>query len=49
MTEIVSKLSSISEYAVLVDWNLSKRPFLGQVVNLDLLFCTGFDSGYVQA
>ena len=25
---------------------LSRRPFLGQVVDLDLLLCTGFDSDY---
>ena len=29
--------------AVLFYWNLSKRSFLGQVVNLDLLLCAGFD------
>ena len=28
-------------------WNLSRRPFLGQVVNLDLLLCTGFDLEHV--
>ena len=33
-----------SEVAVLFDSNLSRRPFLGQVVDLDLLLCTGFDS-----
>ena len=33
-----------SEVAVLFDSNLSRRPFLGQVVDSDLLFCTGFDS-----
>ena len=33
-----------SEVAVLFDKNLSRRPFLGQVVNLDLLLCTGFNS-----
>ena len=32
-----------SEVAVLFDSNLSRRPFLGQVVDLDLLLCTGFD------
>ena len=31
-----------SEKAVLFDSNLSRRPFLGQVVDLDLLLCTGF-------
>ena len=33
-----------SEVAVLFDSNLSRRPFLGQVVDLDLLLCTGLDS-----
>ena len=33
-----------SEVAVLFDSNLSRRPFLGQVVDLDLLLCTRFDS-----
>ena len=31
-----------SEVTVLFDWNLSRLPFLGYVVNLDLLICTGF-------
>ena len=30
--------------SVLFHSNLSRRPFLGQVVNFDLLLCTGFDS-----
>ena len=33
-----------SEVAALFDSNLSRRPFLGQVIELDLLLCTGFDS-----
>ena len=33
-----------SEVAVLLDWNLSRCLFLGQVVGLDLRRCTGFDS-----
>ena len=45
MPDIVSKLlRPPSEVAVLFDSNLSRRPFLGQVVDLDLLLCTGFDS-----
>ena len=32
-----------SEVAVLFYLNLSRRPFLGQVVDLDLLLCTGFN------
>ena len=32
-----------SEVAVLSDWNLSSCPFLGQVVNLDTLLCTGLN------
>ena len=35
MSDIVSKLwAQCSENAVLFDWNLSKRPFLGKVVHL---------------
>ena len=44
----------VSELLLATIWNrcavwlesqdLSRRPFLGQVVNLDLLLCTGFDS-----
>ena len=33
-----------SEVSVLFYSNLSRLPFLGQVVNIDLLLCTGFDS-----
>ena len=33
-----------SEVDVLFDSNLSRRPCLGYVVDLDLLLCTGFDS-----
>ena len=33
-----------SEVAVLFYSNLSKRPFLGQDVDLDLLHCTGFNN-----
>ena len=32
---------------MLFNSNLSRRPFLGHVVNLDLLLCTGFDSEHV--
>ena len=32
-----------SEVAVLYDPNLGRRPFLRQVVGLDLLLCKGFD------
>ena len=35
------------EVTVLFKWNLSRCPFLGQVVNLDLLLCTGFNSEHV--
>ena len=34
--------------AVLLDWNLSKCPFLRQIVNLDLLLCAGFDSEHAD-
>ena len=27
-----------------VCWNMSRLPYLGQVINLDLLLCTGFSS-----
>ena len=37
-----------SEVAVLFDRNLGIRPIPGQVVNLDLLLCTGFDSQRVD-
>ena len=33
---------------LLFDLNLSKHPFLGQVVNLDLLLCTGFDELHAE-
>ena len=33
-----------SEVAVLLNSNLSRRPFLWQLVDFDLLLCTGFDS-----
>ena len=32
-----------SEVAVLFNSNLSSSPFLGQVVTLDVLLCTGFN------
>ena len=32
-----------SEVEVLFNWNLSRQPFLRQVVKLDLLHCTGLD------
>ena len=35
-----------SKVAALFDSNLSRRPFLGQVVDTDLLLCTGFESEY---
>ena len=36
-----------SEVATLFNQNLSRRPFLRQVVNTDLLLCTGFDLEHV--
>ena len=36
-----------SEVTVLFKWNLSRLPFLGQVVNLDLLLCTRYNSEHV--
>ena len=51
MPDIVSKLllSAVPPcgVAVLFTLNLSRRPFLRQVVDLDLLLCTGFDSEHV--
>ena len=41
-TSFQSFFAPPSEVAVLFDSNLSRRPFLGQVVDLDLLLCTGF-------
>ena len=41
MSDIVSKLLRLA--AVLFDWNLSRLPFLGHVIYLDLLLCTGFN------
>ena len=29
-------------------WNMSRRPFLGQVVDLDLLLPTGFDEEHAD-
>ena len=37
-----------SEGTVLFDWSLSRLAFLGQVVDLDLLLCTGFDSEHAD-
>ena len=46
--DIVSKFlpscAPPSEVVVLCDRTLSRRPFLGQVVDLDLLLCIGFNS-----
>ena len=44
LTSFPSFCAPPSEVAVLFNLNLSRRPFLGQVVDLDLLLCTGFDS-----
>ena len=45
MPDIVSKLCAPpSEVAALFNSNLSRRPFLGQVIYLDLLLCTGFET-----
>ena len=47
LTSFSSFCAPPSEVAVLFDSNLSRRPFLGQVVNLDLLLYTGFDSEHM--
>ena len=44
LTSFPSFCAPPSEVAVLFNSNLSTPPFPGHVVNLDLLFCTGFDS-----
>ena len=44
LTSFPSFCAPPSEVAALFDSNLSRRPFLGQVVDTDLLLCTGFDS-----
>ena len=43
LTSFPSFCAPPSEVAVMFDLNLSRRPFLGQVVHLDLLLCTGFN------
>ena len=40
---LLSVCSQPSEVAVLFYWNLNRRPFLRQVVDFDLLLCTGFN------
>ena len=47
LTLFPSFCSLPSEVAELFNLNLNRRPFLGQVVNLDLLLCTGFDLEHV--
>ena len=44
LTSFPSFCAPPSEVAVLFYSNLSRRPFLGQVVDFDLLLCTGFYS-----
>ena len=44
LTSFPSFCSPPSEVAALFDWNLSRRPFLRQVVDTALLLCTGFYS-----
>ena len=45
--DIISKLFGAQPSEVAV--NLSRRPFLGQVIDLDLLLCTGFNSEYAMS
>ena len=40
-------LKSLGCWLQLSNSNLSRRPFLGQVVDLDLLLCTGFDTEHL--
>ena len=47
LTSFPSFCAPPSEVAVLFYSNLSRRPFLGQVVDIDLLLCTGFNSEHV--
>ena len=50
MPDIVSKSFSTQPTAlnVLFNLNLSRRPFLSQVIDFDLLRCTGFDSEHTS-
>ena len=43
LTSFPSFCAQPSEVAALFNLNLSRCPFLGQVVDLDLLLCTGFN------
>ena len=44
LTSFPSFCALPSEVTVLFDTNVSRRPFLRQVIDSDLLLCTGFDS-----
>ena len=48
MGSVQHKYTSGLEVTVLFERNLSRRPFHGQVteVNLDLLLCSGIESGF---
>ena len=48
LTSFPSFCAPPSEVAGLFDPNLSRRPFLRQVIDTDLLLCTGFDSEHVD-
>ena len=43
LTLFPSICAQLSEVVALFDWNMSRRPFLGQVVDSDLLLFTGFN------
>ena len=45
MAEIIPSFCTLSfKLAVLLYWNLSRLPFFQQVLNFDLLLCTGINS-----
>ena len=48
LTSFPSFCAPLSEVAALFDSNLSRRSFLGQVVDSDLQRCTGFDSEHAD-
>ena len=49
MLEIALKFCTpTSEMTVLFDWNLSRCSFLSEVIDLDVLLCTGLNSELVH-
>ena len=48
MPEIVSNLLHTAMISAMTNWNLHRLPFQGQIVNLDLLLCKGFNSHHAD-